>query len=61
MSAIARIWANRLEAGTFTWDDCPVYRKADVKEVLKQDVETGRGGMTSSKYEEITGEKYEAV
>lgn len=60
ISAMARIWANRLEAGNFTWDDVPQSRKADVKTVLRGDVETGKNGMTADRYEEIVGEPYEA-
>ena len=56
---MARIWANRLEAGTFTWADVPASRKAAVKEVLRGDVRTGHNGMTPARYEEIVGEPYE--
>lgn len=56
---MARIWANRLEAGTFTWADVPASRKAAVKEVLKGDVRTGHNGMNPARYEEIVGEPYE--
>ena len=58
---MARIWANRIEAGTFSMEQCPAYRHEAVKEVMRQDVESGRGGMTAEKYEQITGEKYEKV
>lgn len=58
ISAMARIWANRLEAGNFIWDDVPRGRKADVKTVLHSDVETGKNGMTADRYKEITGEDY---
>lgn len=49
------IWANRLIAGTKTWDEVPDSRKDGVKAVLAERV---RGGViTPEKYEEITGEK----
>ena len=60
MDFMARIWANRLEAGTQKWKDCPIERREAVKETMKQDVETGRGGMTEARYAEITGEPYKA-
>lgn len=53
---MARIWANRLEAGTFTWADVPQSRKAAVKKVLRGDVESGK--ITAERYEEIVGEEY---
>ena len=53
---MARIWANRLEAGTKTWDEVPQSRKASVKAVLREDVEADK--LTPEQYEEITGEKY---
>ena len=55
---MARMWANRLEAGSFSWDQCPDYRKPAVKAVLQEDVSTGRGGMNAQRYQEITGEIY---
>ncbi len=51
-----RIWANRLEAGTQTWADCPVSRKTAVDAILRQDVEAGR--ISAEQYEEITGNPY---
>lgn len=53
-----RIWANRLEAGTQSWDDCPDSRKAAVDVILRSDVETGRNGMTADRYTEITGNPF---
>ena len=55
---MARIWANRLEAGTKTWANVPLSRKAAVKAVLREDVENHHNGMTPERYEEITGEVY---
>ena len=54
---MSRIWANRLEAGTKTWAECPDSRKTAVRRVLRQDVENGV--ITARQYEEITGEAYE--
>ena len=54
---MARIWANRLEAGDKTWDEVPASRKAAVKAVLRADV--AAGVITAERYEEITGEPYE--
>lgn len=54
-----RIWANRIEDGSrWTWADVPESRKDAVKEILAEDVETGKNGMTAERYEEITGEVY---
>lgn len=52
-----RIWANRLEAGTKTWDECPASRKTAVDAILRQDVADGK--ITAEQYEEITGNPYE--
>ena len=54
-----RIWANRLEAGTKTWDECPASRKTAVDAILRQDVENGR--ITAERYTEITGKPYESA
>ena len=51
-----RIWANRLEAGTQKWVDCPDSRKAAVDAILRQDVDSGK--ITAEQYTEITGEAY---
>lgn len=48
-----RIWANRLEAGTKTWAECPNSRKAAVDAILREDVENGK--LTTERYTEITG------
>ena len=54
-----RIWANRLEAGTKTWAQCPANRKTAVEAILRQDVATGHNDMTAERFEEITGIPYE--
>ena len=51
------IWANRLIAGTKTWDEVPDSRKEGVKEALAERVH--KGELAAEKYEEITGEKYD--
>lgn len=51
------IWANRLIAGTKTWDDVPVDRVDGVKAELQKRVAGGK--ITAEKYTEITGESYE--
>ena len=51
-----RIWANRLEAGTKTWAQCPTSRKEKVDAILRADVIAGV--ITSERYTEITGNIY---
>jgi len=53
-----KIWANRLIAGDKTWDEVPESRKNGVKAELKSRVASGE--ITAERYEEITGEPYEA-
>ena len=53
-----RIWANRLIAGTKTWDEVPTNRKNAVKAILAEDVADSKNGMTAELYAEITGEVY---
>lgn len=48
------IWANRLVAGTQTWDKVPTSRKAAVKEILEQRVNDGQ--ISAELYAEITGD-----
>lgn len=52
-----RIWANRLEAGTKTWAQCPLSRKEKVDAILRADVAAGI--ITPEHYTEITGGIYE--
>ena len=49
--------ANRLIAGTKTWEEVPASRKNGVKNVLKRRVESGE--ISPEQYEEIVGEPYE--
>ena len=48
-----RIWANRLEAGTKTWAECPNSRKAAVDAILREDVAENK--ISRERYTEITG------
>lgn len=50
------IWANRLVAGTRTWDEVPASRKEGVKAELADRVEKGK--ISAELYEGITGEAY---
>lgn len=52
------IWANRLIAGTKTWDEMPASRQKGVKAELADRVESGE--ITADRYKEITGEDYVA-
>lgn len=49
------IWANRLVAGTKTWDQCPDTRKDAVKEILAERVAAGK--LSAERYAEIIGEE----
>ena len=53
-----KIWANRLIAGTKTWEEMPASRRAAVKKVLAERVESGE--ITAEQYKGITGEAYTA-
>lgn len=48
------IWANRLIAGTKTWDQVPAFRKEGVKAALLNRAEASL--ITDERYSEITGE-----
>lgn len=52
------IWANRLIAGTKTWEEMPTSRRSPVKAILTERVEAG--AITAERYEEITGKPYTA-
>ena len=55
--AIAKIWRNRIEAGTQSFDDCPEKYQAMVLQLMREDVAIGR--ITAEEFEELTGEPYE--
>jgi hypothetical protein len=48
------IWANRLIAGTKTWDEVPPTRKTGVKAALQKRV--AKGEITQEQMDTITGE-----
>lgn len=50
------IWANRLIAGTKTWDEMPASRRKAVKAVLAERVADGI--ITAEQFEQITSEDY---
>ena len=51
-----KIWANRLIAGTKTWDKMPASRRPGVKRELAKRVADGE--IAAERYKEITGEDY---
>ena len=53
---MAKIWRNRIIAGTRTYEEVPATWKAQVKALLRQDVEDGV--ITEEEYAEIVGEPY---
>ena len=55
--AIAKIWRNRIEAGTQSFTDCPEKYKAMVLQLMREDVASGK--ITAEEFEELTGEPYE--
>lgn len=55
---MAKIWANRLIAGTKTWEQVPASRKESVLEELRSRVESGE--ITAERFKEITGQIYSA-
>ena len=68
--AVAKIWRNRIEAGTQMLSHCPAKYRAQVITLIQEDLESGAytiaqlrqlvedGMMTEAEYEEITGEEY---
>lgn len=52
------IWANRLVAGTKSWEEVPASRKNAVRDVLAGRVASE--SITAEQYEAITGEQYAA-
>ena len=53
---MAKIWRNRIIAGTQTFSNCPDRYKNDVLTLLRADVESGT--ITVEVFEELTGETY---
>lgn len=68
---MAKIWRNRIEAGTQMLSHCPAKYRADVIVLIQDDLESGAyteaqlrqlvvtGMMTEAEFEEITGKPYE--
>lgn len=46
-----KIWANRLIAGAWTWDDVPEQRKPEIDAILRQYVIENK--ITEDKHKEI--------
>lgn len=69
---MAKIWRNRIEAGTQMLSHCPKKYRADVIILIQEDLLTGAftiadlkklvedGMMTEEEYTEITSEDYNA-
>ncbi len=67
---MAKIWRNRIEAGTQKLSDCPAKYRDNVIALIQDDLESGAytkdklrnlvntGMMTEAEYEEITGEDF---
>ena len=55
--AIAKIWRNRIEAGTQQFSDCPLRYQSNVLALMRQDVVDGV--ITAEQFEELTGQPYE--
>ena len=51
-----RIWADRLIAGTKTWEEMPDARRGAVKTILLERIKAGE--LSPERYEEIVGENY---
>lgn len=53
---MAKIWRNRLIAGTQSFEDCPDKYKEAVVALLREDV--ANGVITAERFKEITGRDY---
>lgn len=53
---MAKIWRNRIEAGTQEFSKCPTKYKAEVLKLMREDVELGT--ITKDQFESLTGEEY---
>lgn len=54
---MAKIWRNRIIAGTQKFDDCPSRYKDTVLNLLRTDVVNGI--ITAERFKELTGLSYE--
>lgn len=60
---IAKIWKDRIEARTQSFDSCPIQYKEEVLSLMRDDVKNKRTTpngekMTSKLFKELTGTKY---
>lgn len=53
---MAKIWRNRIWAGTKTYKECPERYRADVLDLMRQDVAEGK--HTPEEFEKKTGIPY---
>lgn len=53
---MAKIWRNRIEAGTQEFVNCPVRYRNDVLSLMREDVEAGV--ITAEEFKELTGIEY---
>lgn len=53
---MAKIWRNRLIAGTQSFEDCPGKYEETVVTLLREDV--ANGVITAERFKEITGRDY---
>ena len=53
---MAKIWRNRIEAGTQVFADCPDRYKEDVLALMRVDVEDGV--ITAGEFVELTGVEF---
>ena len=53
---MAKIWRNRIVAGTQVFEDCPERYKDAVLALLRQDVVDGV--ITAERFKELTGQDY---
>lgn len=53
---MAKIWRNRIIAGTQLYENCPARYQADVLVLLYDAVAMGE--ITAEKFTELTGEEY---
>lgn len=53
---MAKIWRNRIIAGTQVFEDCPAKYKDAVLALLRQDV--ADGVITAEQFKELTGQDY---
>ena len=53
---MAKIWRNRIIAGTQMFSNCPIEYRDEVKILLKEDV--ANAVISSDQYKEFVGEPY---